>query len=111
MAEGLSALIKQREARGTFHGIGVARGAPKISHLLFADDSFIFFKANAEETVVCRDILESFAGASGQLINFEKSSLSFSKNVPEPLQVSISSILGVCRGTVSGLPGAPFSRG
>lgn len=102
MAEGLSALIREREAWGIFHGIGVARGAIKISYLLFVDDSFIFFKASPGESGVCRDILECYAGATGQLVNLEKSSLSFSKNLPESLQGIISTILGVSRGIVSG---------
>ncbi|XP_031105286.1 uncharacterized protein LOC116010151 [Ipomoea triloba] len=46
-AEGLSLLLQQAEARGDFHGCRVARGAPPVSHLFFADDSLLFFNANA----------------------------------------------------------------
>jgi hypothetical protein len=42
-AEGLSALIRQAEARGDIHGTKICRNAPIISHLLFADDCFLFF--------------------------------------------------------------------
>ncbi|XP_019192732.1 PREDICTED: uncharacterized protein LOC109187030 [Ipomoea nil] len=34
---------------GDFHGLRVARGAPALSHLFFADDSLLFFKANVQE--------------------------------------------------------------
>lgn len=42
--EGLSAIIHKQQQEGGIHGITVARGAPTISHLLFADDSFMFSK-------------------------------------------------------------------
>lgn len=50
MAKGLSALIRNYETRGLFHGVAIAMSAPRISHLLFADDSFIFFKTNPKES-------------------------------------------------------------
>jgi len=40
-AEGLSALLKKAKARGEIHGVKVCRGAPILTHLLFADDCFI----------------------------------------------------------------------
>jgi hypothetical protein len=45
-AEGMTALTKQSERKGLLHGIKVCRRAPSISHLLFADDSLLFFRAN-----------------------------------------------------------------
>jgi hypothetical protein len=44
-AEGLSALIKQTEARGDIHGVKICRNAPIITHLLFANDCFLFLRA------------------------------------------------------------------
>ena len=41
-AEGLSAVIKQAEARGDYHGCRISIGAPSLSHLLFIDDCFFF---------------------------------------------------------------------
>lgn len=37
-AEGLTAMLKREERDGLISGISVCRGAPRISHLLFADD-------------------------------------------------------------------------
>ena len=48
-AEGLSALLHRAEERHAIHGIVVCRRAPRISHLLFADDSLVFYRATLEE--------------------------------------------------------------
>lgn len=42
-AEGFSALLRREEEEGRLHGIRICRGAPSVSHLLFADDSLILF--------------------------------------------------------------------
>ena len=55
----------------------VARGAPIISHMFFADDSYIFCKARPEEASHVLDLLHVFEQASGQKVNFEKSSIFF----------------------------------
>ena len=45
-AEGLSSILNDYGSKGLIHGCKVARTAPVISHLFFADDCFLFFKAN-----------------------------------------------------------------
>jgi hypothetical protein len=55
-AEGMTALIKQAEQNNLLHGVKVCRTAPAVSHLLFADNSFLFFKANDTETNVLKKI-------------------------------------------------------
>ena len=40
--EGISSMIRRNEASGLIHGCTIARGAPSISHLLFADDCYLF---------------------------------------------------------------------
>lgn len=77
-AEVLSRLISNAEAQDCLHGVKVCRTTPSISHLFFADDSFIFFKANEEECVVLKDIFLCYETASGQKINFDKSCVSSS---------------------------------
>lgn len=42
-AEGLSAIIRRREEEGSFHDCKIARSAPSVSHLFFADDSYLSF--------------------------------------------------------------------
>ena len=53
---------------------------PKISHLLFADDSLLFCQALKKETQEVLEILKLYAEASGQCINMEKSSVYFNSN-------------------------------
>ncbi|GLT44693.1 hypothetical protein SLA2020_185780 [Shorea laevis] len=81
-AEGLTAMIKDAERRKMLHGVKICRHAPQISHLLFADDSCLFLRAIESEAKHLKEILCKFEAASGQVVNLQKSSVSFSHNVP-----------------------------
>jgi hypothetical protein len=94
-AEGLSALIRKAEARGDIHGIKICRNAPIISHLLFADDCFLFFRASSNEAEAMKNILATYEAASGQAINFQKSEIFCSRNVLGGVRDSIANCLGV----------------
>ena len=78
----LSGLIIKAQERKALHGIKIARNAPEISHLLFVDDSIFFIRATRQEMEQLMYILSLWQRASGQLINLDKSELSFSQNVP-----------------------------
>ena len=80
-AEGLSSLLQAKVDQGMIHGYSVARNSPQISHPFFADDSYLFFRANIVECQIISQCLEEYAIASGQSINLSKSSLMFNKNV------------------------------
>ena len=41
-AEGFTALLDQAESEGRIKGVSICRGAPKVTNLMFADDSLIF---------------------------------------------------------------------
>jgi len=79
-AEGLSVLLKRLEARGDIHGVKVCRGAPLLTHLLFADDYFLFYRAEDQETRKLLEALKTYEEASGQAINLQKSEIFFSRN-------------------------------
>lgn len=49
ISEGLSTLIKGLVDRGEIHSDQICRGAPSVSHLVFADDCFLFCRANLTE--------------------------------------------------------------
>ncbi|KAL8091605.1 hypothetical protein AgCh_034018 [Apium graveolens] len=80
-AEGLSSLISKYEANQWIHGIKVCRKAHVISHMLFADDSYFYCKANTTEASKVIELLNVYEKASGQKINRGKSSVFFSSNV------------------------------
>ncbi|XP_019153836.1 PREDICTED: uncharacterized protein LOC109150382 [Ipomoea nil] len=107
-AEGLSLLLQQAQLRGDLHGCRVARGAPPISHLCFADDSLLFFRATAQEASVVKQCLSVYEEMSGQAVNYYKSSICYSKNTRDEHREEIASILGVVQapnfGKYLGLP-------
>jgi hypothetical protein len=76
-AEGLSCLLKNQDQSSVLHGISVAPTAPVVNHLLFADDSLLFFKASSEGASKVKDVLQKYCLASGQRINMDKSSIFF----------------------------------
>ncbi|KAL0431278.1 UNVERIFIED_CONTAM: putative mitochondrial protein [Sesamum radiatum] len=65
-AEALSALIRCAEEDGRIKGVAIARNAPRVSHLLFADDTLIFCQASREKLEEVHRLLGLFAKASGK---------------------------------------------
>ncbi|XP_061999224.1 uncharacterized protein LOC133716539 [Rosa rugosa] len=94
-AEGFSALLQQKQEMGLLPGIEVCNEAPAVNHLLFADDSMLYANATLEDCYHIQDVIETYGRASGQLVNFDKSSVVFSKNVSEYMKGEVSSYLGV----------------
>ncbi|XP_019199913.1 PREDICTED: uncharacterized protein LOC109193526 [Ipomoea nil] len=94
-AEGLSLLLQQANRAGLIHGCRVARGAPQISHLFFADDSLLFFKANVEEANEIKKCLTVYEDLSGQVVNYHKSSICYSRNTSNVDRESVAQVLGV----------------
>ncbi|XP_019164478.1 PREDICTED: uncharacterized protein LOC109160650 [Ipomoea nil] len=107
-AEGLSLLLQDSQAKGLIHGCRVARGAPPISHLFFADYSLLFFKANLKESLEVKRCLGYYEAYSGQAVNFNKSSVSFSRNTSGDVRDLVAETLGVSHaedfGKYLGLP-------
>ncbi|KAL0416625.1 UNVERIFIED_CONTAM: putative mitochondrial protein [Sesamum latifolium] len=74
-AEAFTCLIQDVERRGRLNGEAVARHAPWISNLLFADDTLVFCEAIVEQIGEVGRILRTYARASGQEMNLQKSSI------------------------------------
>ena len=75
--------------------MSICRRVPTISHLLFVDDSLLFYRANQEEVQVVIEVLQTYAASSGQCINFEKFSVYFSSNTTREQRDNIKGALGV----------------
>jgi hypothetical protein len=100
-AEGLSCLLKNHDQSSALNGVQVASTAPAVNHLLFADDSLLFFKANAEGAREVKEALAKYCNASGQRINTDKSSIFFSRRCPEGIKGDIKAELDVQRETLN----------
>ena len=94
-AEGFTSLLAKAKNDGKIHGASICRGAPKVSNLLFTDDSLLFCRATQNEVEVISKVLQTYANASGQCINLEKSSVLFSSNTSVNQKRDILRILGV----------------
>ena len=92
--EGLTSMLKKEESYGHIKGVAVCRGAPRISHLLFADDNIVFCRASLKEASRVMKLLEDYEGDSGQRLNKEKTSLFFSKNTSREVQDQVKSLFG-----------------
>jgi hypothetical protein len=73
-------MLIEAEEEDRLHGVSICRGAPSVSHLLFADDSLILCKATTEDAEVLKHILSVYEECSGQMINADKSAVMFSPN-------------------------------
>ena len=94
-AEGLSTLIRKGEARGDINVVKVCTRALIISHLLFVDDCFLFFRANTNQAEKMKHILEVYEKASSQAVNLQKLEIFCNRNVSTADHNNIANILGV----------------
>jgi hypothetical protein len=76
-------------------GIRVAPSSPMVSHLLFVNGSLLLFRVNRENSKEARNVLNLYCSASGQQINFDKSSIHFAKGCSVGVRSEIKEILNV----------------
>jgi len=107
-AEGFSSLLKKAEDDGSIKGVTICHNAPSVSHLLFADDSLIVFRANGEDAQQLQSLLQVYEQCSGQKINKDKTAVMFSANVREEDKQEVMNALNIPRETTNerylGLP-------
>ena len=64
-AMGLQSLLHLAEMEGHIQGVAICRNGPRVSHLFFADDSILFYRAKEEECQKILDILAIYERGSG----------------------------------------------
>lgn len=87
--EMLVRLLKKAEDNKKISGLKVARRAPPITHIFFADDIMFYCKEKDEEIDYLVGILKKYSLASGKRIKFDKSSVCFGKKIPSSRRESI----------------------
>ena len=95
MAEALSLLLKDACDKGVLKDFHLNRHAPGISHLLFADDSLLFFKGSIDQALVIKNILSGYEVGTGQLLSPDKCSIKFGKKCSMEDQVATMVILNI----------------
>uniref|UniRef100_A0A803QA44 Reverse transcriptase zinc-binding domain-containing protein n=1 Tax=Cannabis sativa TaxID=3483 RepID=A0A803QA44_CANSA len=88
-------MVKLWENVGRLHGLNFGGNGLSVSHLFFANDSLVFFDANEKECEGFKTLLDNYAKAYGQMVNFHKSEMCFGKRVPGGVRDRLASIMGV----------------
>ena len=73
----------------------MCRRASGISHLLFADDTMLFFEASRAQTEKVKLALDQYGVATRQSLNFDKCSILFGIACPEDIQEEVRGVLHV----------------
>ena len=76
------------------HGILSCPNGVCISHLLFADDSFIFCQTSVDECHHLLHLLGCYESTLGQAINTQKTSIFFSRNTRQEVKEHIQTLMG-----------------
>ncbi|KAA3481054.1 reverse transcriptase [Gossypium australe] len=86
-SEELSTLMQLAKDEGLIERVRVSRKGPQISHLLFVDDTVLFGEAT--------DPLKKYEEASGQCVNYEKSTAFYSSNTTDQMRELVTQVLNV----------------
>ncbi|CAL1387380.1 unnamed protein product [Linum trigynum] len=93
--EGFAAILRKAILEDKLGGVKVAPRAPRISHLFFADDSYLFLRGSLLECENLIEVLNEYEELSGQRVNLAKSAVCFSKNIVIQDQEFLAAILVV----------------
>ena len=91
----LSCALLKQETNKHLVGIKIGHHTQHISHLLFVDDSFLFFKDDKKSPLTLQRTLSWFCSISGQSIKLDKSELYCSPNMTNQSKQQLTNLLGV----------------
>jgi hypothetical protein len=87
--------LQQAMSESCLEGITLGPNCPSIHSLLFLDDLLICGQATVQEATKLKEILQDFCNRYGQIPNWSKSGIIFSKHVIPPLIQDITQIFPV----------------
>lgn len=79
----MNAISRKASIAGEIEGFSLCRQGPKITHLFFTDDYLLFCYSTLVECEKIQELLVIYEVASGQMVNKDKTTLFFSKNIDE----------------------------
>lgn len=91
----LSILIKEKIATGALRGFQFTPQSPVISHILYADDCLLISRAGLDDCFAFKDAIRTYWGLSGQMVNLNKSSVSFCPKLHRRLARILANCLGI----------------
>jgi len=91
----LSITLNQALQDANLQGVSLGHNCPPIHSLLFADDLILCGAANMQEAIVLKNILDDFCAQLGQIPNFNKSAILFSRNVDDATRTNIKNVFPV----------------
>lgn len=93
--EALVHVMNRAELEGNITGMRLTKNCPSIQHLLFADDSLFLCQATLKECTSFLHCLKLYGKASGQEINFHKSSIAFGADIDPVMERLIDELLEI----------------
>ena len=93
--EGLHALIKHSIRNGDIKGFSLCKWGPKLTHLFFVDDSFLFCRSISEDCNNVLNLLVEYESWLGQKINKDKTTIFFSKSTTDESKSCIMNLFQV----------------
>ena len=75
VADGLSRLVERRIESGELQELRICRQSPGISHLVFAKNILLVFKASPDQVNIVKQLLNNYNRTTGQLLSPTKFSL------------------------------------
>jgi hypothetical protein len=97
VAEALSSALHKEVQDNVIEELKISRHAPGVSHLLFADDALVFFKASTDQAGKIKSLLNRFEKGTGQQLSPAKCSSLTRESLDDQRKEEIRELLGVER--------------
>ncbi|XP_050238124.1 uncharacterized protein LOC126687611 [Mercurialis annua] len=88
---------------GAIKCLQIHKQSPRLTHLLFTDDSILFTEVTDLQIDVLMELLTTYGKFSGKLINYKKSAVFFSNNILPYYKSHLAMRLGVSNRGIEGV--------